>query len=105
MTQRPTELGIVAAERVLELQLDDGSTRPVTVRIGAAVRGPHPGGDWCCPFQILGFGDEQVRVIFGVDGVQAMQLTLQIISSFLGPNLGAGRLTFLGSDDLGFSSR
>ncbi|MFB9880569.1 DUF6968 family protein [Planobispora siamensis] len=74
------EIGEVVAERQLEAVAADGSRTPVTVRFGR----PRPDelsehGDWCCPYQILGLGEEgeeTVRVAFGVDSLQALLLSV-----------------------------
>jgi len=92
------ELGDVIAERELEV---DGAGHAV-VRIGRPTPDPRAGGDWRCPFQIIGLGDEGVYEAFGVDAVQALQLCLQLIDIHLGEQRRAREVTWLGSADLGF---
>lgn len=89
-------LGEVVAERELEHARDD-SVR-VRVRIGRPTEDPAEGGDWRCPFQVLGLGDERVHEAFGVDAVQALQLCFQMIDATL---IGEP-VTWLGETDLGF---
>jgi hypothetical protein len=36
--------------------------------------------DFFCPYQVKGAGDEKVRVAYGIDGFQALQLALSILS-------------------------
>lgn len=88
-------LGEVVAER--ELEHAGGSAR-VVVRIGKPTEDPAEGGDWRCPFQILGLGDERVYEAFGIDAVQALQLCLMMIDA----NLYGQPVTWLGEKDLGF---
>ncbi|HEX6344695.1 DUF6968 family protein [Umezawaea sp.] len=71
------ELGAVIAERDLESTAENGARGTVTIRVGT----PHPdplssNGDWCCPHQILGLGDDAVGASFGVDSLQALLLSV-----------------------------
>lgn len=91
-------LGDVIAERELEI---DGTAGAV-VRIGRPAPDLREGGDWRCPFQIVGLGDEAVHEAFGVDAVQALQLCFQMIDIHLASARGAREITWLGSEDLGF---
>lgn len=93
-----SELGDVIAERELEV----GGAGRAVVRIGRPTPDPTRGGDWRCPFQIIGLGDEAVHEAFGVDAVQALQLCLQMIDIHLAEQRRAHEITWLGSDDLGF---
>jgi hypothetical protein len=70
-------LGEVVAERRLECVAMDGARTPVVIRFGT----PHPdplstNGDWCCPHQIVGLGEETVGASFGVDSLQALLLSV-----------------------------
>ncbi|HEY0016553.1 MAG TPA: hypothetical protein VGC13_09555 [Longimicrobium sp.] len=94
----PPALGDVIAERELEV---DGAAGAV-VRIGRPTPDPAEGGDWRCPFQIVGLGDEAVHEAFGIDAVQALQLCLQMIDIHLASARGAREITWLGGADLGF---
>ena len=92
------ELGDVIAERELEVR---GAGRAV-VRIGRPMPDPREGGDWSCPFQIIGLGDEAVHEAFGVDAMQALQLCLQMIDIHLTEQRRTHEITWLGGADLGF---
>jgi hypothetical protein len=72
-------LGETVAERDLTATSADGLRRTVTVRIGKPFPGPLPGGDWCCPFQIVGLGDEAVKAAFGIYSVQALLLAVNAL--------------------------
>ncbi|GAA2863950.1 hypothetical protein GCM10010517_23090 [Streptosporangium fragile] len=98
------ELGEVVAERRVEAVTGGGARTPVTLRFGR----PRPdalseGGDWCCPHQILGLGDESVGASFGVDSLQAFLLSVYKVQLKLGERAEAAsvRLEWLGQPDLG----
>lgn len=93
------DLGDVVAQR--ELEVDGGAGRAV-VRVGRPAPDPREGGDWRCPFQIVGLGDEAVHEAFGIDGVQALQLCFQMIDIHLASERRGRKLTWLGGQDLGF---
>jgi len=70
-----------------------------TPRIGAE------NGDYVCPIQIIGFGDEEVRGIYGVDAFQALQLGMQMIGMELYVKLNrklGGKIRWNNQLDLGF---
>lgn len=96
-------LGEVIAERRLDWTGDSGS-EGVVVRIGKPVRDPDPEGDWLCPIQIAGLGDDMVRAAFGVDAVQALILALQMVHVDLqsGQRRTGRTLQWLEQSDLGF---
>ncbi|MGH9563259.1 MAG: DUF6968 family protein [Terracidiphilus sp.] len=89
----------VIAERALDA-IGDGGSFEVRVRLGKPT--PHPKGDWACPFQITGIGDEKVRLIFGVDAVQALQLAMVAVGSHLSTHQKKAKLAFLSENHLGF---
>jgi len=95
------ELGQVVAERRLTLSPD----RTVIVRIGLPVTSREPPHESWCPYQVEGLGSGKVRRIFGVDAVQSLWLTLQIIGCelYTSEAYQAGGLHSFESDpDLGF---
>lgn len=56
------ELGEIIAERQIEGVAPDGSCLEVVIRSGAARPDPLSSrGDWVCPHQIVGLGDDVVR--------------------------------------------
>lgn len=97
------ELGEVVAERRVEAVAADGTRTPVVVRIGKPLPDPLPGGDWFCPGQILGLGDEAVRASFGIDSLQAFLLSVYGIRLSLRERAEAASVTldWLGQPDLG----
>lgn len=78
----------------------DGKSSDVLVRIGRPE--PHPKGDWACPYQIAGIGDEKVRWIIGIDAVQALQLAMFQAGASLSQLRKGVTLTFLEEKHLGF---
>jgi hypothetical protein len=97
-------LGEVIAERHLEWADEGTPSEGVVVRIGKPVRDKDPDGDWLCPIQIIGLGRDHVRAAFGVDAVQALSLSFQIIHvDLLAGQRHVGRtLHWLEQSDLGF---
>lgn len=97
------ELGDVVAQRRIEAFGADGTAQTVTLRLGKPFPDPLPGGDWCCPFQIDGLGDDSVDAAFGIDSLQALLLAtwaaqLQLTER---ARLLSVRLDWLGQPDLG----
>jgi uncharacterized protein DUF6968 len=91
------------AVRELEAQSPDGASTPVFVRFGRPEPDPTPGGDWQCPFQIVGIGEDAVQFAFGVDAVQALQLAFVAVGARLFAAQDPQRtITWLGMSDLGF---
>ena len=89
------------AKRTLDIAGDPN--RKVTVLIGQ----PKPDGDdYRCEFQIIGLSDGKTRSShgMGLDSMQALILTLQLIGTGLYTSdlAKAGRLNWEGSRNLGF---
>lgn len=100
------ELGPVVAERRLECVARDGARTAVVIRIGT----PHPDplsahGDWCCPHQVLGLGDEAVGAAFGVDSLQALLLSVYRVRLNLAARAAEAsvELDWLGLPELGLT--
>lgn len=100
------ELGDVVAERRLECVAGDGSRTVVVIRFGS----PHPdplsaNGDWCCPHQIVGLGEEGVGASFGVDSLQALLLSVYRVRLELAARARAASvdLDWLGLPELGLT--
>ncbi|WP_068923116.1 hypothetical protein [Planobispora rosea] len=56
------EIGGVVAERQVEAVTADGAHLAVTARFGRPrLDELSEHGDWCCPYQILGLGEESGR--------------------------------------------
>jgi hypothetical protein len=76
------DLGPIIAERrlrvtgrpELDVRVRLGTPRPLT---------DAPYGDYYCPYQIVGVGNEKVRYAGGVDAIQALELALHILPTEL----------------------
>ncbi|MFD0202143.1 MULTISPECIES: DUF6968 family protein [Saccharothrix] len=98
------ELGAVVAERRVEAVAGDGARTPVVIRIGTPHPDPlSPNGDWCCPHQVVGLGDEAVGASFGVDSLQALLLSVYRVRLTLAARAAEASLDldWLGFPDLG----
>ncbi len=76
------ELGDVVAKR--RLRVTGQPDLEVWVILGTPRPFPDaPHGDYYCPYQIKGIGDEKVRHAGGVDSLQALELALHILPTEL----------------------
>lgn len=99
------QLEDVIAERTLEAGKPgtDGA-KEIRVRLGRPFSDPDPEGDWICPVQILGLGDEEIANVYGIDAIQALTLALQKVGIDLAAATRSGlELRWLEGSDLGFS--
>jgi hypothetical protein len=90
--------------RTLEYTLP-GSEEPrsITVTVSAPEPDPLPGGDFRVLVQITGVAKPYRRHHFGVDPIQALLLGLRIVPELIQSLAEPGsRVTWLGSEDLGF---
>ena len=95
----------IIAERCIEQSDDFGNPHQVRILVGKPVKDSRPGGDYACPFCIVGLGDGAVRWAYGVDSVQALMLVLRMIGATLDYHRSTGAvLSWLGDDDLGFAA-
>jgi hypothetical protein len=96
-------VGEVIATRTLVLERDGEPPAAATVLLG---KPQADGGDYYCPYQIKGAGDEKVRSAYGIDAFQALQLALSILGvelEVLNKELGRRlRWECAGKDDFGF---
>lgn len=100
-TSRPFEE--IVAERCIEVTDASGASREARIQISKPVEDRRSGGDYLCPFRIVGLGDGAVRRAYGVDSVQAMMLAFQMIGAELALYRETGiTLSWLSDEDLGF---
>lgn len=65
---------------VRRLSWEGAPNREVCVSIGKPAESPGVTGEFYCPIQTTGLGnDEFVTAIFGIDGLQAIELALRFI--------------------------
>ena len=66
----------------------DGQKTPVSIRFGTPTREPlspkNPNPAYYCPIQLIGFDDETLYPIFGIDALQALTLALSFAGTLLG---------------------
>ena len=97
-----TAVGEVLAEREYEAtDINGGAPRKVVLRIGMPRPDPQPGGDWVCPVQVVGMGDDDVLEVPGVDAVQALHLAMAMAGVRLTYPPKGTTITWLGGPDLG----
>ncbi len=96
-------LGTVIARREFEFESADGESTQVVVKIGAPVPHPEYESTYCCPYEIDGPRKTRLRYQAGVDSMQALLLTLQIISSHFIyiEREDQGTFSYLGGTDIG----
>ena len=90
------DLGEVFLHREYDV---DGRESAAVLRIGKPAE--HPEGDWYCPFQLSGLGDDEVYEACGVDSLQALTMCLQMARAQLESHRRSHRITWLGAEDLG----
>ncbi|MGI8552472.1 MAG: DUF6968 family protein [Dehalococcoidia bacterium] len=76
----------IVVAREMEWNHADGTISSVLVNIGNPLPTLDPSiraGEWSCPFQILGLGDDQAHTVFGTDSVQALYLALKTAGSLI----------------------
>jgi hypothetical protein len=75
-------LGKVIAARELEFVRTSGEVESAWVTLGEPVQ-PEEGGPWHCPYQVRTPSFERTFAIAGEDSMQALILSLHVISSVL----------------------
>ncbi|XDD51683.1 hypothetical protein AB3N59_08115 [Leptospira sp. WS92.C1] len=95
------KLGTVIVERELDLSIGRKKQK-VLVRIGKPKRCKDEKMDWYCPFQISGLDIEGIKVAFGIDSIQSLQLAMERIGAILQFRKSPRKLTWLDDERLGF---
>ncbi len=96
------DLGEIVAERQIEGVAPDGSHFEVVIRFGAPRPDPlSSNGDWECPHQIVGLGDDTVQAVYGVDSLQALLLSVFAVRTKLAES--DSTLDWLGMPELGLT--
>lgn len=89
------------AERVLEIE-SEGQKGPFTVSFGRPVY--LDGKGWACVFRMSALGREHVSPARGLDSLHALQTAIEMVAKQLTGMGRYHRITFQGSDELGFSA-
>jgi len=72
------KLGAVIASREMEFLYEDGRTEKFWLKVGAPYE--HGDGfDWCCPYEIGTDSDRKLFGAFGIDSLQALELTMKTL--------------------------
>jgi hypothetical protein len=98
LDELPFEL---AAERVLEIE-SEGERELLTVAFARPVF--IEGKGWACVFKVSAMGREHVSPAPGMDSLHALQTAIQMAGKQLEDMGRHHRITFQGSDDIGFSA-
>lgn len=77
--ERYDHKGLPFAERHLEAVDVEGRPATVTIRVEAPHQTPESGEDWVCGHQLLGVGDDATYFATGVDSLQALLLSLEMM--------------------------
>ncbi|AEB45605.1 DUF6968 family protein [Micromonospora maris] len=97
-------LGEVVAERRIVVIDPEGVTSELVVRLGKPDPDPlSHHGDWGCPFQVEGLGEDSVQTAYGVDSLQALLLAAYRVRLLLAEHAEqtSARLDWLGQPDFG----
>lgn len=87
------------AERFLDLE-HEGQTATLTVSLGKPF--PVDARGWACPYRISALGRDHVTPAGGGDAIHALQMAMHMVHNELTMMSRHHKITFLGSDDLGF---
>ena len=72
------EIGAVIASREMEFRYEDGRTEKFWLKVGAPYE--HGDGfDWCCPYEFGTDSDRKLFGAFGIDSLQALELTMKTL--------------------------
>jgi hypothetical protein len=96
-------LGHIVATRELDFERSSGEVELALVMVGEPVQ-PTSDGPWYCPYQIRTTSFEKSYAIAGEDSMQALILTLHVLSSVLISleRQHGGQFKQYGGRDLGF---
>ena len=73
------ELGAVIASREMEFRYEDGRTERFLLRVGMPYE-YGDGFDWCCPYELATESDRKLFGMFGIDSLQALELTMKTLN-------------------------
>jgi hypothetical protein len=97
------DLGDVITSRNLSIVGD--IARRIEIKIGKPQK-LEDHSDYYCPYQIIGLGNDTIKYAIGIDGIQALQLTLSRIGTelYTSEEGKMGNLRWVGDEngDLGF---
>lgn len=96
------EIGVVIASREMTFEREDGQSERAYLRVGTPFE-YGDGYDWCCPYEL---GTESVKTLngaFGVDSLQALELTMKTLRVEIDywEKARKGKFHFLGEEGAG----
>jgi hypothetical protein len=96
------ELGAVIASREMEFRYEDGRTESFFLRVGMPYE-YGDGFDWCCPYELATESDRKLFGMFGLDSLQALELTMKTLDVEIEywEKAKNGKLFFLGEEGAG----
>ncbi|MFK2903331.1 hypothetical protein ISP17_05105 [Dyella ginsengisoli] len=71
------EIGQVIAERIMVFVHDTGEREDASLRVGLPVRIKDE--TWCCPYELRTQGRVKAFAMYGVDALQALELTMKTL--------------------------
>ena len=92
-TSGPISLGEVIAERVFSLVGADGAEVQITVRFGRPFK-EESLGDYRCPLQVLGLGNDRIYAPWGEGPFVALQYAIDLIGELLDTGVTRKQLRF-----------
>lgn len=72
------ELGAVIASREMEFVFADGRREKAFLKVGAPFEYGE-GYDWCCPYELGTESGKKLFGMFGIDALQALELTMKTL--------------------------
>src|SRR6185312_14048701 len=78
----PLSLEVVIAERIFSLFRADGTEVQITARLGKPYKEKSL-GDYRCPLQVLGLGNDRIYAPWGEDPFVALQYAIDYIGQLL----------------------
>ena len=72
------EVGEVIAVREMEFHFNDGRIEKAHLKIGKPFEYGE-GFDWCCPYELSTESRKRVFGVFGIDSLQALDLTIKTL--------------------------
>src|SRR5689334_6229906 len=73
------EIGVIVAAREMEFIFDDGMKEKATLKVGKPFEYGE-GFDWCCPYELSTESSKKLFGMFGIDALQALELTMKTLS-------------------------
>jgi len=96
------EVGEVIAIREMEFHADDGKIEKAVLKVGRPFEYGE-GLDWCCPYELSTESRKKLFSMFGIDSLQAMDLTLKSLRTEVAhwEKSQKGKFYFLGEEGTG----